>query len=140
MNNNKTNLTKSTMNYYNLPHDIFNLIQSFVVDDKVEHRRKLKKTLGQFRKSRRIIRDRFNLMSHIFENQHICFRKDLSWDYRCNECHQDKGVIDIPRLLKTCQQELKYDHNYMSNLKDDEDTTYEEYLGIHGILKRYMPL
>jgi len=60
MNFNKTNLTKSTMNYYNLPHDIFNLIQSFVVDDKVEHKKRLNAVHNEIEKhknDRKIYRD-----------------------------------------------------------------------------------
>jgi hypothetical protein len=41
MNLKEVNLTKNKMTYYNLPHDIFNRIQSFVVDDKVEHKNRL---------------------------------------------------------------------------------------------------
>ena len=66
MNNNKTNLTKSTMNYYNLPHDIFNLIQSFVVDDKVEHKKRLNAVHNEIKKPKNDKKNMLMTLTHVF--------------------------------------------------------------------------
>ena len=120
----KTNLTKAKMNYYNLPHDIFNLIQSFVIDDKKEHIRKHWQLIFEFKRNRLNVMNRFKLMTYVFE-QSSCrnIQFPLWHTYISSQYNPDN--IDIPQLLKTCKQELKYYKNYTAW---HGNTSYKKYL------------